>query len=176
MTRTDDATRNDLLSLDDVLAAAMTHEHLAINRYRWVSLRFLPFSVALSRLFEALAGEAELRLQNLTETAERLGKLEQLPAAAPPISDGQRRHFFVTDEEAAAEIMACMLAEEHAAQRFYSELRTLCALPTLDGVLGEAIEQTRLQARLLEESGTQLLQGRHAGHTEPLRCAASGYR
>lgn len=161
MTRTHDATGNTLLSSDDVLVAAMTREHLAINRYRLVSLRFLPFSVALSRLFEALAGEGELRLQSLTETAARLGKFEELPAAAPQVTlgDSERRHFFITGEEAAVEVMARMLAEEHAAQRFYSELRSLCALPALDGVLAETIEQARVQALLLEESRAQLLEG-----------------
>lgn len=161
MTQANEATRKTDPSPDDVLVAASSHEHLAINRYRLLSLRFLPFSVALSRLFEALAGESELRLQALMESAGQLGLLDELPAEAPreALSDGERRHFFITGEEAAAEAMGGMLAAERAAHAFYVGLHRTNALPALDGLLVEAIEQTRLQALLLEESGGQLLKG-----------------
>ncbi|WP_136068027.1 hypothetical protein [Modicisalibacter radicis] len=144
----------------DSLILACSHEHQSLNRYRLLSLRFLPYSVALSRLFEAFASESEQRIQALMQMAKYCQAVGVLPAISPAIqvtSDHDRRHFFVVDDTMAGLVLVDILFCEHQSVFFYQQLSNANCLPELNALLVTFAEQKRAECRVLQESQDHLL-------------------
>lgn len=145
------------------LTLACSHEHQSLNRYRMMSLRFLPYSLALSRLFEAFANESEQRIQALMQMAKHLQATGDLPAAIPPShseGDQEKRHFFVIGDAMAGAVVADGLLREHQSTLFYRQLYHIYhanCLPELTGLLLTFAEQKHAECRVLQESQGYLL-------------------
>lgn len=150
------------LTQQDTLALACSHEHLSVKDYRLLSLRFLPYSLALSRLFEVLASESEQRIQALMQMAECVQALGDLPAAAPvggPTNRREEHHFFVVDDGMAVSVLRDAIVCERQAVFFYQQLCQGNRLPELSTLLASFIEQKRTECRILQDSQGHLLLG-----------------
>ncbi|MDW5377884.1 hypothetical protein R6258_13205 [Halomonas sp. HP20-15] len=150
------------LTQQDTLTLVCSHEHLSLNGYHLLSLRFLPYSLALSRLFEVLANESEQRIQALMQLAEYLQAMGGLPAAVPaggPTSYREERHFFVVDDSMAVSVLADAIICERQSALFYLQLCQSNRLPELHALLASFIEQKRTECRVLQDSQGHLLFG-----------------
>ncbi|MBZ9568858.1 hypothetical protein [Modicisalibacter tunisiensis] len=134
---------------------AIAHEAEGGALYYQLSLRFLAYQPAVSRLFDILADECRERVRSLAHTAERMQLVEratlkanaQVLAATPACS-----HFFVTDEAMASRLIreAQQRAEQSlACYRFWFGLNAVTAWQPL---LKEIVEQKRAECRLIAES------------------------
>ncbi|MBB3229919.1 hypothetical protein [Halomonas stenophila] len=145
---------------EDLLALANDHEHHEYHRYRWLSLRFLPYHLGISQLMQALAGESRQRVQALIEVSAPLdaGASGLRDPALAPWQDCRERqsHFFIFDDALAARELGRALLEEHRSRRFYERLQAYNGIAGLDGLLGAFVEQARAQCTILEETLEQL--------------------
>lgn len=152
----------------ELLVLASSHEQQEMHRHRLLALRFLPFSVGLSRLMKMLALESEQRLDELARAAERLGA-GALPALAA-VRDGRTRdgHFFIINEQVASQALSQAVIDEHQSLRFYRELLEANATPELHRLLSACVRQKQAQGYVLQESQDQLL----AADSVSYRCSA----
>lgn len=145
--------------IEDILARASAHEHQAYQRYRWLSLRFLTYHIGTSKLMQALASESQQRIQSLIEVSASL-PIEQSPLREPARRSEQelqvQPHFFIFDDEVAAEELSRALLEEWRSRRFYERLQAYNAIPGLDAWLKDCIGQRRAQFQILQEARDQL--------------------
>ncbi|MDW7748055.1 hypothetical protein [Halomonas sp.] len=145
--------------IEDILARANAHEHQAYQRYRWLSLRFLTYHIATSKLMQALASESQQRIQSLIEVSASL-PIEQSPLHDPAERREQelqvQTHFFIFDDEVAAEELSRALLEEWRSRRFYERLQAYNAIPDLNAWLNDCIGQRRAQFQILQEARDQL--------------------
>mgnify|MGYP000037572349 FL=1 len=177
---------SEITLTEDVLGQANDHEHHAYYRYRWLSLRFLTYSIGISRLMQALAEESRQRTQALIEASSRLTVSQPLALAAAweAPSLPSRSHFFILDEAGAAQGISLALLEEWQSRRFYERLHAHNGTPQLDGLLKRCIGQAQAQFQVLKEAEGLLPTPprehqeiswaaiRHASHSE----AANGHR
>lgn len=141
--------------IEDLLARASGHEYNEYHRYHWLSLRFLTYHIGISTLLQALAEESQQRVRALNKVAAtlpieppRLGE----PAAGPwPDLHGQG-HFFIYEDEMAAQELSRAELEEWRSRRFYERLQAYNAIPDLNAWLNECIGQARAQFQILKEA------------------------
>lgn len=145
--------------IEDILARASAHEQQEYQRYRWLSLRFLTYHIGTSRLMQALASESQQRIRSLIEVSASL-PIETSPLRDPAMRPEQelqvRPHFFIFDDEVAAQELSRALLEEWRSRRFYERLQACNAIPDLDAWLNDCINQSRAQFQILLEAREQL--------------------
>lgn len=145
--------------IEDILARANAHEHQAYQRYRWLSLRFLTYHIGTSKLMQALASESQQRIRSLSEVSASL-PIETSPLRDPAEGPGQelqvQPHFFIFDDEVAAQELSRALLEEWRSRRFYERLQAYNAIPDLDAWVNDCIGQRRAQFQILQEARDQL--------------------
>ncbi|CAM3417023.1 hypothetical protein [Halomonas lysinitropha] len=139
---------------EDVLGQANGHEHHAYHRYRWLSLRFLTYSIGISRLMQALAEESRQRIQALIEQSSQLTFSQPVARATDwePPSLPSQSHFFILDDAGAAQAISLALLEEWQSRRFYERLHADNGTPQLDGHLKSCIGQAQAQFQVLKEA------------------------
>lgn len=140
----------------ELLALVSAHEQQEAQRYRLLTLRFLPFSAGLSRLMNMLSLESEQRLEAQARVAERLALTAPL---ATPGREGRARdrHFFIVNERMATQALTQAVVDEHQSLRYYRQLLEANATPEWHALLTGCIEQKLAQGRVLQESQDQLL-------------------
>ncbi|SEK24470.1 hypothetical protein [Halomonas daqiaonensis] len=147
----------DITLTEDVLALVNDHEHHEYYRYHWLSLRFLTYNLGLSRLMQALADESKQRIQALIEqsTSLSLGK----PAIWDPSTSvwqaptlPSQSHFFILDDDTAAQELSRALLDEWRSRRFYERLQAYNGTPQLDAWLNACISQAQAQFQVLQET------------------------
>lgn len=84
------------------LDLAHSHELIELNRYRWLSLSFLPVDLSISRLMSSIGLECVHRLSKLHEAATQLGLgacVSDTPSwKLPSFYRNNSQHFFVIDK------------------------------------------------------------------------------
>ncbi len=153
---------NTLPPEQDTLILVCSHEHASLNNYRLLGLRFLPYNLALSRLFEVLASESEQRIQALIEIAEYLQVTGGLPADVPPGGAAGWRgegHFFVINDSMAESVLADAIKGERQSALFYQQLCQRNRLPDLQVLLTSFLEQKHAECQILQDSQGHLLVG-----------------
>ncbi|MCL7939088.1 hypothetical protein M8009_02050 [Halomonas sp. ATCH28] len=143
----------------DLLTLASEHEYDEYARYYGLSLRFLTYHIGVSRLLQALAEESQQRVQCLIDVAASLSMgLPRLrrPAMSPcPDLHGQS-HFFIYDDEMAAQELSRALLDQWRSRRFYERLQAYNAIPDLNAWLNDCIGQCRAQFQILHEARDRL--------------------
>ncbi|WP_163649033.1 hypothetical protein [Modicisalibacter sp. 'Wilcox'] len=148
-------TKKTVLLPEEGSLRAIAHEAEEGAHYYQLSLRFLAYQPAVSRLFDILAGECRERVKALASTAERMQLVERATlkansrvlAEAPACS-----HFFVTDEGMASQLIreALQRAEQSlSCYRFWFGLNAVTAWQPL---LKDIVAQKRAECRLIAES------------------------
>ncbi|MCG6657111.1 hypothetical protein HOP52_04875 [Halomonas campisalis] len=145
--------------IEDILTRANEHEHQEYHRYRRLCLRFLTYHIGISQLMQTLAIESQQRIQTLIEVSASL-PIEQSLLRDPSLRSEQRLqvnpHFFIFDDEVAAQELSRALLEEWRSRRFYERLQAYNAIPGLDAWLNDCIGQRRAQFQILQEARDQL--------------------
>lgn len=144
---------------EELLALANDHERHEYHRYRWLSLRFLTYHRGISKLMQALAGESQQRVQALIEAAASLPIREPVlrdPATQAWQAPSIQSHFFIFDDDVAAQELSRALLEEWRSRRFYERLQACNGIPDLHAWLNACIGQTRSQFQILQEVEGQL--------------------
>lgn len=147
--------------IDEFLTLINDHEYHEYHRYRWLSLRFLTYHIGISRIMQALAGESQQRIQELAEVTTRLPTRAirpQDPAtrATQDIELEVKPHFFIFDDDVAAQELSRALLAEWRSRRFYTRLQAYNGIPELNAWLEASVRQSLAQFRILQEAEDQL--------------------
>lgn len=144
--------------IEELLTLASEHERDEHERYYWLSLRFLTYHIGISKLLQALAEESQQRIRGLIEVAASLPialPRPQEPAIGPCPDTHGEGHFFIHDDEIAAQELSRALLEEWRSRRFYERLQAYNAIPDLNAWLNDCIGQCRAQFQILHEARYQ---------------------
>lgn len=150
-------TRLNILP-QEPLNLAYSHEVTELNRYRRLSLSFLPFDPSVSRLMSAIAMECEHRLHSLQEVARRMeldACVDACVLREPAFFNMNKVHFFVVDE---AMCRKTLVSAEEAAKSscvFFSWLLETNTTPELHQPLLNFLRQKNNEYQVLYECGEQ---------------------
>ncbi|MCC5883995.1 MAG: hypothetical protein JJU25_15345 [Halomonas sp.] len=139
------------------LTLANAHEAAELQRYRRLTLSFLPVAPQTSRLMATLGLQCEKRLDTLRQTAALL-ELEACVSKhpfAPPNYSMAQRHFFVVDHSMASEVIEQTVRTAVESKNFFEWLLNTNATPELHQPLVDFVREKEGESRVLLEHWEQ---------------------
>ncbi|WP_104203586.1 hypothetical protein [Billgrantia saliphila] len=156
------------------LTLVHSHETGELQRYRRLTLGFLPLMPQVSRLMASLGLQCESRLASLRQVAARM-ELDACVAESPHELHSyvmEQPHCFVTDEDMAEQVLQQTLHAAMEACGLFQWLIETNATPELHRPFVDFTQQKESEARVLLEF---LEQRKHAiPMTEPIAAPRSG--
>lgn len=138
------------------LNLACLQEAREMNRYRCLSLSFLPFDLPVSRLMNTIGDESEHRLCSLQEVAKQMQldvNVSQLKET--PFFNKNSKHFFVLDENMGRQMLVSAEEAAESTCAFFSWLLETNAAPELHPSLSSFVEQKNSEYQVLQECREQ---------------------
>ncbi|MGY2462117.1 hypothetical protein [Vreelandella sulfidaeris] len=140
------------------LNLACLQEAKELNRYRGLSLSFLPFDSSISRLMNAIGMECDHRLHSLQAVASQMrldvfANVSQLKET--PFFNKNSQHFFVVDENMGRQLLVNAEEAAEATYIFFSWLLETNATPELHQLLTTFVTQKNSEYRVLQECREQ---------------------
>ncbi|WP_245904457.1 hypothetical protein [Billgrantia lactosivorans] len=142
-----------LLLPQEQLTLASTHEVAELQRYRRLSLSFLPRAPQVSRLMSCLGLQCEKRLDTLRGVASRL-ELEACvtsPAAITASFASAPRHFFVEEDGMAVQLLDQAIHIAVETKRFFAWLLETNATPELHRTFVDFVREKEAECHVLLE-------------------------
>lgn len=140
------------------LTLAWAHETGELQRYRRLTLSFLPHAPQTSRLMATLGLQCENRLETLRQSAEQL-ELEACVKAAPtdnPSYHLTHRNFFVVDNAMANQMIEQAVRSAVESKQFFEWLLNTNATPELHQPLVNFAREKKGECHVLLEFWDQL--------------------
>jgi hypothetical protein len=148
-----DKTNSLLLLPYEQLTLANAHEAAELQRYRRLTLSFLPKAPQTSRLMATLGLQCEKRLDTLRQVARRL-ELEacvEETLMAAPIFPMTQRHFFVVDDAMGEQVIEQAIRAAMESKDFFEWLLNTNATAELHQPLLDFVREKESECRVLLE-------------------------
>lgn len=148
-----DKTQSLLLLPYEQLTLANAHETAELQRYRRLTLSFLPQAPQTSRLMATLGLQCEKRLDMLRQAARGLeleACIREMPVCAPSFAWDQR-HFFVVDDFMGDQVIEQAVRAAVESKNFFDWLLNTNATPELHQPLVNFVKEKEGECRVLLE-------------------------
>lgn len=142
-----------LLLPQEQLTLASAHEMAELQRYRRLTLGFLPTAPQVSQLMASLGLQCESRLATLHQIASHLD-LEACISTVPvnpPNFEVTRQHFFVVDDGMAVQLLDQAILTAVESKRFFAWLLETNATPELHRPFIDFVSEKEAECHVLLE-------------------------
>ncbi|MGQ4877126.1 hypothetical protein ACOJCM_00965 [Billgrantia sp. LNSP4103-1] len=148
-----DLTHSLLLLPQEQLTLANAHEAAELQRYRRLTLSFLPKAPHTSRLMATLGLQSEKRLATINEVARQLD-LEACVAASPRDTASLHSlhgHFFIIDDTMGDQVIEQSIRAAVESKHYFEWLLNTNATPELHRPLVNFVREKDGECRVLLE-------------------------